>query len=61
MNLTNEVYDYIIERLAIECSKLSKLNLTLQGAAQDAKNEITRLRAENEKLRRETRAAELSR
>ena len=59
MNLTNEVYDYIIERLAIECSKLSKLNLTLQGAAQDAKNEITRLRAENEKLRRAASAAEL--
>lgn len=51
MNLTPEEYDYLIERLAIECSRLSKLLDNLQGAQHDALEEIRNLRAENERLR----------
>lgn len=59
MNLTPEEYDYIIERLAIECSRLSKLLDNLQGAQHDALEEIRNLRAENERLRRAGLAANL--
>ena len=59
MNLTNEEYEAIIESITISLNSFRRKLGMIESAHKDLLEELKRLRAENEKLRRETRAASL--
>ena len=59
MNLTNKEYEFLVERLTIECRRLSTVCDALRDAQRSAIEEVNRLRAENERLRRASKNAEV--